>query len=216
MKIKRNFIKWTAAALAACTVFIGGTVAYLTDFDVAANEFTIGNVDIELKEPHWKPEDNKKLLPTQDVEKDPMITNTGKNDAYIYMEVSMPFKNLVTADANGFRKAAADTELFSYTPAADWTLIKEYPKNGKRVRIYAYSRILKPGETTSALFTKMKMANIIEGQIDGETFDIPVRGYAIQTTNTGGNGSSVTEQAIHAFDMYLNQNKGRPGAVTEA
>ena len=215
MIMKKNMMKWLLAAAVIVSLCIGGTIAYLTDYDVAANEFTIGKVDIELQEPNWKPENYTRILPTQEITKDPVVKNTGKNDAYVYLEVSVPVQKLVTADASGFRKPAADTELFSYTASNDWFLMQNYLKDGKQVRIYAYSKILKPGETSTALFTKMTFANVIEGQIDGKTFNVPVRAYAIQTTNTGGGLESVTEQAVNAFKSYLNQNKGQAGAVTE-
>ena len=68
---KRNMIKWLFTAIIIGSICIGGTLAYLTDYDVAANEFTVGKVDIELTEPNWKPEDYKNLVPTQEIKKDP-------------------------------------------------------------------------------------------------------------------------------------------------
>ena len=212
---KQNLIKWIFAAVIIGCICIGGTLAYLTDYDVAANEFTVGKVDIELNEPNWKPEDYKNLLPSQEIKKDPSLTNTGKNDAYVYMEVAVPIQKLIVADAAGIRKPSADTKLFEYKPSEEWKLMDNFTKDGKHVNRYAYTKILKPGETSTPLFREMTFANVIEGQVDGKTFSVPVRAYAIQTGSTGGDKGSVTEQAIHAFQMYQNQNKGQEGAVTE-
>lgn len=66
---------------------VGATVAYLTDRDSAANIFTVGDVSIELSE---KFEQGAKLIPGVDIEKIPVITNTGKNDAWVWLELAIP------------------------------------------------------------------------------------------------------------------------------
>ena len=81
-KIKRT----AAAAVIVGVLCAGGTVAYLTDNEKAVNEFTVGSVEIELLEPNWKPEENKMLVPTQEILKDPQIKHTGKSDAFVYLE----------------------------------------------------------------------------------------------------------------------------------
>ena len=53
------------------------------------------------------------------------------------------------------------------------------------VYTYAYNHILKPGTKTTTLFDTVTFANIIEGQLDAQQIDMPVRAYAIQATNTG-------------------------------
>ena len=76
---------------------IGGVSAYLTDFDSAQNQFTVGKVDIELDEPNWTPEEYTKIEPGKEIDKDPQITNTGVNDAFVYLEISVPMAD-VTAE----------------------------------------------------------------------------------------------------------------------
>ena len=193
---------------------ITGTMAYLTDYDAVTNEFTVGKVDIDVSEPTWNPEDNDDLLPTQEIDKDPQITNSGINEAFVYLEVSVPIRSLITADASGNRIDEAPIELFSFQADENWTLMDSYEKESNKIYIYSYNEILVPEETTTALFEKMTFANVVEGQIDGQTFEIPVRAYAIQTTNTGGDGESVPEQARNAFEAYINQNAGYTGQVT--
>ena len=77
---------------------VGGTAAYLTDFDQETNTFTVGKVDIDVEEPNWKPDDHDKIVPTEEMKKDPQITNNGKNDAFVYLEVSIPVRNVITAN----------------------------------------------------------------------------------------------------------------------
>ena len=193
---------------------ITGTMAYLTDYDAVANEFTVGKVDIDVTEPSWDPEENDNLVPAQEINKDPQITNKGSNDAYVYLEVSVPVRSLITADASGNRIDRAPIELFSFQADKNWTLMESFEKDSNKVYIYSYNEILPPEKKTSALFQKMNFANVVEGQIDGQTFEVPVRGYAIQTANTGGDKESVPEQAKNAFETYINQNTGQPGQVS--
>ena len=57
--MKKNTVKIMALAGILCLASVGGVSAYLTDYEKVSNEFTVGKVDIELKEPEWKPEENR-------------------------------------------------------------------------------------------------------------------------------------------------------------
>lgn len=186
---------------------IGGAMAYLTDYDDTVNEFIVGKIDVTLEEPHWKPKENLSIVPSQEVAKDPQIKNTGVNDAFVYLEVTVPIGNVTTADTNGNRIDKKETELFSFTPGNAWSLIGTVKKENNQVYTYAYHKILKPEETTTPLFEKVVFANIIEGQLDAQKLSVPVKAYAIQSTNTGGNEGTIVEQAKTAFQKYVNQNK---------
>ena len=94
------------------------------------------------------------------------------------------------------------------TCALPISLLQSVQKEENKVYTYAYNKILKPSETTSPLFEKVIFANIIEGQLDAQKLSVPVKAYAIQSTNTGGNSGSVVEQAKTAFQKYMNQNQG--------
>lgn len=215
MKIKKTIIRTTAVCCAAAALAVGGTMAYLTDYDKTVNEFTVGKVDIELEEPNWKPEDNTKIEPTQQIRKDPQVKNAGINDAFVYLEVSIPTADVITADASGNRIDKKNTELFSFTKKADWTQLEAKTSGTSRVYTFAYNKVLKPGQTTTTLFDMVTFANVIEGQIDTQQFDIPVRAYAIQTANTGGDEGTVVQQAAEAYKKYVQQNNGQSGGVTK-
>ena len=213
--IKRNrLLQGIMIAAAGASLLIGGAMAYLTDYDTAANEFTVGKVDIELQEPGWNPDEYDKLVPTQDIKKDPQVKNVGINDAFVYLEVSVPVAKVITADSEGKRNKLKDTELFTYTPGKDWLLMDSYMSGTNMIYQYVYTKILPANQTSSALFEKMTFANIIEGQLDGQVLNVPVRAYAIQTVNTGDGQESVVEQAKAAFTKYINQNKQQPGAAS--
>ncbi len=211
----KKMVKGIALAAMLAALAAGGTAAYLTDFETATNSFTVGKVDIELDEPNWKPDDNTKIVPTQVIKKDPFIKNRGINEAFVYLEVSVPVRNVITAAQDGTRNALAKTELFSYTKNKEWTQLERKAIGQNMVYTYAYNHILKPGEKTTTLFNTVTFANIIEGQLDTQQLDMPVRAYAIQSTNTGEDKTTIPEQAAAAYQKYVNQNKGLSGGVTK-
>lgn len=216
MKInKKTIVKTTAVFCAAAALAAGGTMAYLTDYDKTVNEFTVGKVDIELEEPNWKPEDNTKIEPTQQIRKDPQVKNVGINDAFVYLEVSIPTADVITADASGNRIEKKNTELFSFAKKADWTQLEAKTSGTNKVYTFAYNKILKPGQTSTTLFDIVTFANVVEGQLDTRQFQIPVRAYAIQTVNTGGDEGTVVQQAAVAYQKYVLQNQGQDGGVTK-
>ena len=213
--MKKNTVKIMTLAGILCLASVGGVSAYLTDYEKVSNEFTVGKVDIELKEPEWKPEENKKIEPSKVIHKDPQITNTGTNDAFVYMEVSIPMANVEAAAENGERLGKKVQELFYFEARDSWMQLSVQNTESRRTYTYAYTKILKPQETSEALFDTVKFLNLIEGQLDGQTFEIPVRAYAIQTSYTGGSSDNLSEQIKAAYEKYVNQNKNQDGKVTE-
>ena len=213
--MKKNTVKIMTLAGILCLASVGGVSAYLTDYEKVSNEFTVGKADIELKEPEWKPEENKKIEPSKVIHKDPQITNTGTNDAFVYMEVSIPMANVEAAAENGERLGKKVQELFYFEAKDSWMQLSVQNTESRRTYTYAYTKILKPQETSEALFDTVKFLNLIEGQLDGQTFEIPVRAYAIQTSYTGGSSDNLSEQIKAAYEKYVNQNKNQDGKVTE-
>lgn len=213
--MKKNTVKIMTLAGILCLASVGGVSAYLTDYEKVSNEFTVGKVDIELKEPEWKPEENKKIEPSKVIHKDPQITNTGTNDAFVYMEVSIPMANVEAAAENGERLGKKVQELFSFEAKDNWMQMSVQNTESRRTYTYAYKKILKPQETSESLFDTVKFLNLIEGQLDGQTFEIPVRAYAIQTSYTGGSSDNLSEQIKAAYEKYVNQNKNQDGKVIE-
>lgn len=213
-KTKNVVMALTLAAL----LLVGGVFAYLTDTDTQTNTFTMGNVEIDLTEPTWDEypdEDNNGVPdPAEDIwagkviAKDPTITNTGDNDAYVYLMVSVPKQNIVTAQADGTPNEAAVIQLFNYTVNAGWTLLKSNTSGAdENVYLYAYDTALVPGATTAtALFDEIEFVNVIEGQIASDvTFNIPVVAYAIQSNFGAGEAGDVMTTA-EAWELYANQN----------
>lgn len=86
---KKNLILTLTAVMLAFAIGVGGTIAYFTDTtDAQVNEFTVGNVAIDLTEPNWK--GDATLMPGVSFDKDPTITVDEKSmDAYVFLKVDM-------------------------------------------------------------------------------------------------------------------------------
>lgn len=210
-KTKKNLKKAVFFAGVLGMAMIGGVSAYLTDYDKALNQFTVGKVDIQLEEPNWKPEEHTKIEPGKDITKDPRIKNTGLNDAFVYLEISVPMADVTAADQQGNRLDQKLQELFTFSTKENWTRLETKKKDAYTIYVYAYDKVLKPEQTTGTLFDTVKFLNIIEDQLDTQQIDMPVRAYAIQTSYTGGDKGSIQEQARNAYEKYVNQNRNQEG-----
>lgn len=123
----------------AGTLAVGGIMAYFTDGDTTTNTFTVGKISLDLEEPNWIPPED--ITPNQEIKKDPQITNNGVNSEFVFLEVSVPYKNVVTANDDGTKNQAADHELFTYTVNSCWTELGTGTKNaenGTVTHLYVY------------------------------------------------------------------------------
>lgn len=99
--------KTLAVALAFVLVIamsVAGTFAYLTDkTETVTNTFTVGKVDIDLTE---KTGDTYKMIPGEDIEKDPTVTVKAGSEAswvFVKIEKSADFDAFMTfAVADGW------------------------------------------------------------------------------------------------------------------
>mgnify|MGYP003299000355 CR=1 FL=1 len=88
-EISQKISKTVALALAGAMV-VGGASAYLTDAETADNVFTVGEVMVDLLEENYPGNDSpdvQDLIPYQEVAKDPVVKNTGENDAVVFLKV---------------------------------------------------------------------------------------------------------------------------------
>lgn len=187
-------------------------MAYFSDADTATNTFTVGKVSIDLQEPSWNPDDTtstfKDILPNQDIAKDPKIQNDGINDAYVFIEVKVPYKALVTASDSGEKQTSANTQLFTWTVNKGWVEVAkdvtDAQNSGVYTYVYAYvgtdasgnnnteMLALKANEKTATVFDYVRFANVVEDQLlEATDLDIVVNAYAIQTTNINGTNDAT-------------------------
>ena len=76
----KNYKKYAAGAVAGiciAAVGIGTTMAYMTEKDEVTNIFTVGDLDVGLKEPEWNPDDGDgiNMYPGYTVYKNPTVKN---------------------------------------------------------------------------------------------------------------------------------------------
>lgn len=200
-----------ALTLVAC-LMVAGISAYFTDADTTTNTFTVGKISLDLQEPDWDPPVD--ILPEQDIHKDPQIKNDGLNEEFVFMEVVVPYANVVTANEDGTRKAAADTELFSYEVNPAWVEVGTAKKDATEktvTHLYAYGSstamtALAKDATTPALFEYVRFVNVVEDQqLEAETLNVVVNAYGIQTTNINDGDATI--------DGVNNDGKTAPEAV---
>lgn len=184
-KTKKTIIACAAAAI----MMVGGVSAYFTATDAATNTWTIGNIAIELQEPEYDASDKENIVPKQVLPKDPKVKNTGKNDAFVFLKVSIPKESVSTLSEEGIMLGTRMQELFEYSIENGWDQIQQIDDYNRNIYWFAYAAdgkctALAPGNTTPVLFKDgvITFKNIVEGQL-GDEVSIPVEAYAIQTTN---------------------------------
>lgn len=194
-------------ALALC-VSITGAIAFLSSkTEPKYNNFTIGEIKIELTEPQWDslPDENKNkipdvaenLSPSETIVKDPTITNTGSNDAFVYLKISVPKASVKNMDNNGeiiYPSENNPVELFSFDVNPNWAEFMTDDTNENYVEhYYHYKKAIMPNETTTPLFETVTFIDVIEGQIEEEKYQIQVAAYGAQAIKDDANSNVYSE-----------------------
>ena len=185
-RTKKKTKKILSILIAAFAIIItGGVIAYLTDTDTATNTFTVGSVSIELTEANWNATNAQNVTPGQVINKDPAITNTGNNSAYVYLKVEEP---IVALSAGG------SASLISYTKNSGWTQLSTNTASGIKTTVFYYNNALAAGTSTSKLFNNVTVAEFDQSTVNGSK-NVVVTAYAIQST---GLPSGTTVQNAYA------------------
>lgn len=173
-----------AIVLCALAVVCTGTLAYFTAKDTVINDFSIADgVKVKVVEPNWNPDEAVNLLPTQTVPKDPAVQNLSEIPVYVTAEVTVPTKDIMTAELDGTPKPQQVTDLFSYEVNDKWTLDDVITGDGTVTYRYTYTEPLEPGDTTQSIFDSVTVCNYVNGQLTPDELhqQVIVVGYGIQT-----------------------------------
>ena len=198
---------------------VGATMAYLTDTKTVTNTFTVGDVKIKLDETNINdPEGDRvtantytNITPGIVYTKDPVVTNTGKNDAWVRVTVTiengMNWLGLYNENVWTAPQEEAFTALIDDSLGDKWSLEDiAYVANATRgttdfVATLKYAEKLSKDQVTSAAFKEFVLpANASASDIttrisqNGE-FHIDVVAEAIQA-----DGFTTWEDAFEAFD----------------
>ena len=203
-KSKKIILFSIATVLVAAIV--GFSIAYFTErTNSLDNNVTVGKVDIKLTEPGWNPNEAKNIEPNKEIPKDPKLTNTGKNSAYVYMEVKVPKAEVITVTSEETLSNKQITELFTYNVNDGWEQIKRVEGSEYNIYVYAYTNgELAANEETPSLFNSVKFKNVLEGELDTtKEYVIGIKGYAIQSDTIRVEGITTKDKMTYAFTNYL-------------
>lgn len=212
--------KITAIALVVCLVavaIVGGSLAYFTDTtDAKVNEFTVGNVKIDLTEPKWDAalkEDATAatLIPSRVIAKDPTITvKESSQRAYTFLKVQLSddFEELLTKYATAKKIDLTNAEGQKALIAA-WFSSKVQPKimELNLTEKYVILGVLSPknpGDSVTYFDAVTVPAEVNGGMIkaDGK-YEIYLTAYAIQAEGFEGKNANAQADRLAAFNALF-------------
>lgn len=202
--MRKKLLLLTASIAAGVLLTMGMSLAYYTDTEIATNVVTMGNVDIQLTEEvpslgagqDWIVEEAKdedgnvtglayaNILPGATVTKEPVVTNTGANSAYIRAKVTITVTGAdgkTTLDEKGITLVGADIDGEGY--------------------IYV-DHIVNPNETVT-LFNEFKIPTTWGNQYANANIEIKVVAEAVQSDNitVTGTGIEATKSAFQGVKI---------------
>ena len=216
---KKSILMAAIAVMLVAVLVVGGTLAYFTDTKSATNTFTVGDVKIKLDESNVNDPDGDRvtsneytgMLPGIQYKKDPVVTNTGKNGAYVRavvtIENGMNWLGLYNENVWTAPQEEAFMKLICDKLGAGWSIENiAYVTNAERgstdfVATLKYTGVLKSGDATSAMFENVMLptnatANDIATRVaQNGVFHIDVVAQAIQA-----DGFTSWNDAFAAFD----------------
>ena len=216
---KKSILMAAIAVMLVAVLVVGGTLAYFTDTKSATNTFTVGNVKIKLDESNVNDPNGDRvtsneytgMLPGIQYKKDPVVTNTGKNGAYVRavvtIENGMNWLGLYNENVWTAPQAEAFMKLICNKMGDGWSLEDyDYVTNAERgstdfVAVLKYDGVLAAGKATTAMFENIMLpANATTNDIttrvaQNGVFHIDVVAQAIQA-----DGFTSWNDAFAAFD----------------
>jgi alternate signal-mediated exported protein len=195
MKKKLTLIVTCVALVAA--IAVGGTLAWFTDSKDVTNTVTFGNVKIDLTEPHYAGGSSGgtvSAMPGEIIMKDPTVTNTGTNDAWIrvkihaYLEDSSGNKTEVPfVLQNGVQNENGETRLMLDGDPGKW----HDPANDQTAGYLYYVETLGSKQTAS-VFKNVRIPSSWDNEkLEGKTLKIDVTAEALQVSGQNRDPSQV-------------------------
>lgn len=185
----------TALLICAMTV-ISGTLAYFTAQDTAVNTFTVGAVDIDLCEPHWKTEETHIISPGVWIEKDPTVRNTGVNAAYIRVRLVFSDSDIMqNIFGSSFAQASRNGIVAGFDECL-WTIQREYDEGDKHIVVLLLNTALAEGNE-AVVFTGLNIPCELNEELKpimGQNITLTAEADAIQADGF--------ESAAEAFEHF--------------
>lgn len=155
---------------------LSGSLAYLTDTDSEVNTFTMGGVDIDLTEEFVQ---GAPLKPGQIIPKKPIITNTGKNDAWVWLAWAIPAE-LDVWNPNGIEGAAKNVIHWNFLGAtcSDYLGNQTYLDKAIADKHLPEGTTLEQIQTNKTYWTLFtEPADSIQKTVDGILYNVYVLKY---------------------------------------
>lgn len=201
LKNNKNKIAAIIIGFAVLTsVILFGTIAFFTSNDVVTNKLIIGNVRINLTETQYPGNENSSvtdMLPYSEVEKNPQIQNVGVNEAFVFLKVTVPVRDVTEVSTDGTHGTKKMQEIFYLKNKDDSELLfenhfnenwieltdcetEDYNKSTKTY-VFGYKKSLVTGDTTESLFDKVQLKNIKEELGANQAQSINIEACAVQS-----------------------------------
>ena len=216
-------------AIIAIVAMVGGILAYFTKTTATlTNTFTVGeNVNISLTEPNWNSAYAQGLSFGNTVAKDPTVTNTGSNNAYVFVKVDVPvYYKYVEEEGVGKGKKF---EMFTYSLNSGWYELESLKtENADSItHIYAYGNAsamtaLAPaaGETPAGTATLFNSVTFLDGFTYSSNYNVvskPLNEEIPTGTQTTADPALVQGSSNINVTAYAIQTNGlRQGNTTNA
>lgn len=180
-KIEKKYIVGIAAILMIACVGSAFTWSYYhKDLETKLNTFSSGNVETHIEEEF-------KTITATSFTKTPRIVNTGKNDCYVRVRLTMSPSN-----------AKIRTNYNETGAKNNWIYNEE---DG----FYYYTKVLMKGNTNGSTSTDLFTEIMIENPKDVDGFHVDVYQEAVQAEVFKEDGSSLTnyDEIWKLYDMEI-------------
>ena len=226
MKKKKTII--TIAMLCGAIMvllFVCFTSAYLIDKETADNVITIGEVKVAIDEGDFDSSKTYSAVAGTILPKSPKVQNTGINDEYVFLTVSVPKEEVtflnetgsntgkkdgtkrtaeifkLLTDTNGTPISGGDVDVVFYyhagtTTVEGWKYLGFSTSNSNNVYSFGYNKKLKPGQESVTIFDKIQLKSFIDEELNNTTESVYVRAYGIQSDKLNISGVADTYDGI--------------------
>ncbi len=198
--MKKKILAISLVVSLVAVAALGVTLAYFTDTGKVDNTFTVGNIDIALTETVANDGEQAQtiteadegfeyasIVPGDSLTKAPVVENTGDNDAYVFMKLTVSDASAIGTMLANLQDAVDDGIInFDYNSTGAWQFISNTVSGSDRVIWIGYKTVLAPGASTTAPFTTINIPTGLTADdfdaLEGG-FSLTVEAHAIQADN---------------------------------
>lgn len=190
--MKRNSLTIVTVIVLCCAILVGGTLAYLNDYDKKDNPFVYDstggtdpgnkNFGIKLEELSWDADNAEDFTPGRAIPKDPTVTVIGKNDAFVGIMLTTVARTHPEPGTTGtnVELAKLKSDIFDIDfDTTNWELV--HSDTAKNTEYWVCKTSMKKDDSAT-LFTKMTVKNDAnEKLLATDCWDLQVHAFAVQS-----------------------------------